>query len=80
MLVPHLFIYPGSALEDNCGTLPPHIYAMQYIPSKTPFIIRAQEPDVVGDHGNAADIPLSAGKLVEVEIGDDQQDDGQHEV
>ena len=29
---------------------------------------------------NAADLPLSAGKLVEVEIGDDQQDDGQHEV
>ena len=53
---------------------------MQYIPSETPFIIRVQEPDVVGDLGNAADIPLSAGKLVEVEIGDDQQDDGQHEV
>ena len=53
---------------------------MQYIPSETPFIIRVQEPDVVGDHGNATDIALSAGKLVEVEIGDDQQDDGQHEV
>ena len=49
---------------------------MQYISSEIPFIIRAQEPDVVGDHGNAADIPLSA----EVEIGDDHQDDGQHEV
>ena len=48
----------GETTKDKCGTLPPHVYAMQYIPSETPFIIRAHAPDVVGDHGNAADIPF----------------------
>ena len=42
--------------------------------------LKVQEPDGVGDHGDAPDTPLLAGKLVEVEIGDDQHDDGQHEV